>query len=91
MPCIRGESWQWQSLHFTVLWPPQAVSRAYNQHSCVIRMTDTHSKHSVLLSGDVTAMGEWLLARDGAQLQSEVMIVPHHAVKRRPPQSLLPK
>ena len=76
MPCIRGESWQWQSLHFTVLWPPQAVSRAYNPHSCVIRMTDTQSNHSVLLSGDVTAMGEWLLARDGAQLQSDVMIVP---------------
>ncbi|MGO4163079.1 DNA internalization-related competence protein ComEC/Rec2 [Vibrio paracholerae] len=81
MPCIRGESWQWQSLHFTVLWPPQAVSRAYNPHSCVIRMTDTQSNHSVLLSGDVTAMGEWLLARDGAQLQSDVMIVPHHGSK----------
>ncbi|HGF7525724.1 TPA: DNA internalization-related competence protein ComEC/Rec2 [Vibrio cholerae] len=81
MPCIRGESWQWQSLHFTVLWPPQAVSRAYNQHSCVIRMTDTQSNHSVLLSGDVTAMGEWLLARDGVQLQSDVMIVPHHGSK----------
>ncbi|ENM3823754.1 DNA internalization-related competence protein ComEC/Rec2 [Vibrio cholerae] len=81
MPCIRGESWQWQSLHFTVLWPPQAVSRAYNPHSCVIRMTDTQSNHSVLLSGDVTAMGEWLLARDGVQLQSDVMIVPHHGSK----------
>ncbi|WP_224217239.1 DNA internalization-related competence protein ComEC/Rec2 [Vibrio cholerae] len=81
MPCIRGESWQWQSLHFTVLWPPQAVSRAYNPHSCVIRMTDTQSNHSVLLSGDVTAMGELLLARDGVQLQSDVMIVPHHGSK----------
>ncbi|WP_254620458.1 DNA internalization-related competence protein ComEC/Rec2 [Vibrio cholerae] len=81
MPCIRGESWQWQFLHFTVLWPPQAVSRAYNPHSCVIRMTDTQSNHSVLLSGDVTAMGEWLLARDGVQLQSDVMIVPHHGSK----------
>lgn len=81
MPCIRGESWQWQSLHFTVLWPPQAVIRAYNPHSCVIRMTDTQSNYSVLLSGDVTAMGEWLLARDGVQLQSDVMIVPHHGSK----------
>ncbi len=81
MPCIRGESWQWQSFHFTVLWPPQAVIRAYNPHSCVIRMTDTQSNYSVLLSGDVTAMGEWLLARDGVQLQSDVMIVPHHGSK----------
>lgn len=81
VPCVRGESWQWQSLHFDVLWPPQLVSRAYNQHSCVIRMTDAQSNHSVLLSGDVTAMGEWLLARDGALLQSDVMIVPHHGSK----------
>lgn len=81
VPCVRGESWQWQSLHFDVLWPPQLVSRAYNQHSCVIRMTDAQSNHSVLLSGDVTAMGEWLLARDGVPLQSDVMIVPHHGSK----------
>ncbi|EEY98397.1 predicted hydrolase of the metallo-beta-lactamase superfamily [Vibrio sp. RC586] len=81
VPCIRGDSWQWQSLHFDVLWPPQLVSRAYNQHSCVIRITDTQSNHAVLLSGDVTAMGEWLLARDGVPLQSDVMIVPHHGSK----------
>ncbi|WP_176466010.1 DNA internalization-related competence protein ComEC/Rec2 [Vibrio metoecus] len=81
MPCMRGERWQWQSLDFQVLWPPRLVNRAYNQHSCVIRMTDLQSNHSVLLSGDVTAMGEWLLARGGALLSSEVMIVPHHGSK----------
>lgn len=81
MPCVRGENWQWQALHFEVLWPPKQVSRAYNQHSCVIRMSDSQSGYSVLLSGDVTAMGEWLLARDGVELQSDVMIVPHHGSK----------
>ncbi|WP_430472237.1 DNA internalization-related competence protein ComEC/Rec2 [Vibrio misgurnus] len=80
-PCVRGVSWQWQSLEFNVLWPPQRVSRAYNPHSCVIRVSDTQSQYSVLLSGDVTALGEWLLARDGVVLQSDVMLVPHHGSK----------
>ncbi|WP_165310835.1 DNA internalization-related competence protein ComEC/Rec2 [Vibrio ziniensis] len=76
--CIRGEAWEWQGLSFTVLWPPQRVVRAYNQHSCVIRIVDTQFGHSVLLSGDVTAVGEWLLTRDKAVVQSDVMLVPHH-------------
>ncbi|MGT0149153.1 hypothetical protein ACT691_03380 [Vibrio metschnikovii] len=40
------------------------VDRADNPHSCVVRMVDQQYGHSVLLTGDVTAMGEWLLSRD---------------------------
>ncbi|CAM3026142.1 DNA internalization-related competence protein ComEC/Rec2 [Vibrio diazotrophicus] len=81
LACVRGEEWQWQGLHFSVLWPPKRVERAFNQHSCVVRISDMKHAHSVLLSGDVTAVGEWLLARDNAMLQSDVMIVPHHGSK----------
>ncbi len=78
MPCIRGEKWQWQGLSFSVLWPPERVKRAYNQHSCVIRVEEAERGHSILLSGDVTAVGEWLLARGDIELKSDVMVVPHH-------------
>ncbi|NIY91587.1 DNA internalization-related competence protein ComEC/Rec2 [Vibrio diazotrophicus] len=81
LACVRGEEWQWQGLYFSVLWPPKRVDRAFNQHSCVVRVSDMKHTHSVLLSGDVTAVGEWLLARDNAILQSDVMIVPHHGSK----------
>ncbi|MFV0448462.1 MAG: DNA internalization-related competence protein ComEC/Rec2 [Vibrio sp.] len=81
IPCIRGNTWLWQDLHFFVLWPPKQVDRAYNQHSCVIRVFDNKYGHSVLLSGDVTAVGEWLLVRDSNPLQSDVMLVPHHGSK----------
>ncbi|WP_438886795.1 hypothetical protein, partial [Bacillus cereus group sp. Bce002] len=63
-PCIQGEFWQWQELTFEVVWPPRLVDRADNPHSCVVRMVDQQYGHSVLLTGDVTAIGEWLLSRD---------------------------
>lgn len=78
LPCVKGEHWQWQGLTFSVLWPPQMSQRAYNPHSCVIRITDAELGHSVLLTGDVDAVSEWLLIRESDTLQSEVMIVPHH-------------
>ena len=79
--CIRDRQWNWQGLSFTVLWPPKMVPRAYNQHSCVIRVQDLQYGHTVLLSGDVTAVGEWLLSRGEREIRSDVMLVPHHGSK----------
>ncbi|WP_281826570.1 DNA internalization-related competence protein ComEC/Rec2 [Vibrio nigripulchritudo] len=75
-PCIIGENWNWQGLKFEALWPPEIVNRAYNPHSCVIRVSD--GSHSVLLTGDIDAISEYLLANEGAKLKSDVIIVPHH-------------
>lgn len=77
-PCIQAESWSWQGLSFQVLWPPRLVKRADNPHSCVVRVMDDEYGHSILLTGDVTAVGEWLLSRDAEPLQSDILIVPHH-------------
>lgn len=75
-PCIQGVTWQWQQLQFAVLWPPKQVIRAYNPHSCVIKISDGIS--SVLLTGDITTISEWLLVRQPEQLQADVLLVPHH-------------
>lgn len=77
-PCVQGESWFWQGLTFTALWPPRLVSRAENPHSCVVRVEEPEYGHTLLLSGDVTAIGEWLLSREPTVLASDVMLVPHH-------------
>ncbi|WP_415668860.1 DNA internalization-related competence protein ComEC/Rec2 [Vibrio rarus] len=73
-PCIQGQFWWWQGLSFQMVWPPQQVRRAYNPHSCVIRISD--GQHSVLLTGDIDAVAEYQLAH--MSLQSDVVIVPHH-------------
>ncbi|MGO1298802.1 MAG: DNA internalization-related competence protein ComEC/Rec2, partial [Vibrio sp.] len=87
-PCIRGMNWWWGTLHFEALWPPKLVSRAYNQHSCVIRVRDMYG-HAVLLTGDVEAIGEWLLVRNQPDLTSQVMVVPHHGSATSSTQQLI--
>ncbi|MGB1320730.1 MAG: DNA internalization-related competence protein ComEC/Rec2 [Vibrio gallaecicus] len=77
-PCIQGESWLWNQVSFKVLWPPKLVNRAYNPQSCVVRLEDHDSGRSLLLTGDIEALSEWLLSRNPTLLKSDVMLVPHH-------------
>ncbi len=75
-PCVAGEKWHWNGLDFLALWPPKLVKRAYNPHSCVVRVSNDH--FSILLSGDIDAISELLLAKSNYNLQSDVLLVPHH-------------
>ncbi|PWI34947.1 DNA internalization-related competence protein ComEC/Rec2 [Vibrio albus] len=76
-PCIKGTHWYWRALRFEAVWPPKQVARAYNSHSCVVRVTD--GQFSILLTGDIEAVSEYLLAREGKdKLDSDIMLVPHH-------------
>ncbi|MCC4224387.1 DNA internalization-related competence protein ComEC/Rec2 [Vibrio campbellii] len=79
--CIAGERWYWQALYFEVLWPPKQVNRAYNPHSCVVRVVDKESDFKLLLTGDIEAVSEWILMREPNKLESDVMLVPHHGSK----------
>jgi competence protein ComEC len=79
--CTRGEHWKWQGLNIEVLWPPALVQRAYNPHSCVLRLTDPISTFSMLFTGDIETISEWILLREPEKLKSNVMLVPHHGSK----------
>lgn len=74
--CIKGQTWQWQQLNFEVVWPPKQVKRAYNPHSCVIRVSD--GQFNLLLTGDIDAISEIILIRDNPLSDIDVMTVPHH-------------
>lgn len=76
--CTIGQVWTWQDVVFEVLWPPERVERAYNPHSCVVRVSEPSSGFSMLLTGDIELVSEWLLSREGERLESDVMLVPHH-------------
>ncbi|HJU23300.1 MAG TPA: ComEC/Rec2 family competence protein, partial [Casimicrobiaceae bacterium] len=78
--CVAGMRWTWDGVAFEFVHPASAAyseaTRKTNDLSCVLRVTS--SGGSALLTGDVEAPSEGeMLARD-ANLQAEVLIVPHH-------------
>lgn len=79
LPCIDKKELEWNGLTLSIVWPPKLVKRAYNPHSCVIKVTDGTS--SVLLTGDIEAIGELLLAQQKERIRSDILLVPHHGSK----------
>jgi competence protein ComEC len=85
VPCQAGQRWQWDGVDFEVLHPlvpPSQLPPALgdNARSCVLKV---HAQgQRVLITGDLEAPQEaQLLAHDKAQLQSDVLFVPHHGSK----------
>ncbi len=76
--CLAGGKMTWQALQIEFIWPNNVVPRAYNPHSCVVRVTQSNSKRAILLTGDIDAVVEWILVRQPKLLRSDVLIVPHH-------------
>ncbi len=79
--CVKGDDWDWEGLDIQMLWPPKLVRRAYNPHSCVLKIGDPESGINVLLTGDIEAISEWILLREPEKLRSDLIIVPHHGSK----------
>jgi len=82
--CLAGQAWDWDGVRFDVLHPlPGDFAQAArpNALSCVLRVQAADGR-SLLLTGDIEAAQEAaLLARAGAALRSQVLLVPHHGSK----------
>lgn len=75
--CAAGEAWAWDGVMFRWLHPaPNAVYREDNDRSCVLSVAGAGG--SLLLTGDVAARVERLLAEAGRWPRSEVVVAPHH-------------
>lgn len=77
--CQRGERWTWKNLEFEVLFPEKRVLDPENKDSCVVRIFD--GKNALLLTGDLPKAQELWLVNSGSNLQSAVLVVPHHGSK----------
>lgn len=76
-PCVAGDAWQWDGVHFRYLHPPTHFPYLRNESSCVLRIEIAHG--AVLLAGDIGHVVEQgLVARLGNQLRADVLVVPHH-------------
>ena len=81
--CVAGQRWRWDGVEFAVLAPgADDYDRALrpNAMSCVLRVAG--GGRSVLLTGDIERDQEAaLVVAQGAALQSDVLVAPHHGSK----------
>lgn len=77
-PCVAGQQWRWDGVHFQLLNPPTATGDGSdNNRSCVLRIGAAGG--SVLLTGDIEAEAERrLVATYGDTLHSDILVAPHH-------------
>jgi competence protein ComEC len=76
-PCVTGEHWEWNGVHFRFLHPPPHFPYLKNDSSCVLRVEAAGA--SLLLPGDISETVEARLVREQRDaLPAEVLIVPHH-------------
>jgi competence protein ComEC len=86
--CERGQAWQWDGVHFAVLWPPVGENAAGNDSSCVLRIEA--GGRSLLLAGDIERVAESALLRaNAAALRSDWLLVPHHGSQTSSSESFL--
>ena len=86
--CKAGQHWQWDNIEFAMLSPGTESLDTENNNSCVLKITGQF--FSFLLTGDIEQPAEnWLVAQYGHQLNSSVMIAPHHGSKTSSSQRFL--
>lgn len=77
LPCVRGETWQWQGLYFSAHWPLKGHQDKGNNHSCVVKVDD--GERSILLTGDIESQAEQkMLSHYWQNVQATLIQVPHH-------------
>jgi competence protein ComEC len=76
--CVAGERWEWDSVRFEMLHPPQDLrARKTNAVSCVLAIEVAGKR--MLLTSDIEAEQEAsLLAERPASLKVDVVTMPHH-------------
>jgi competence protein ComEC len=75
-PCMRGQRWDWDGVHFEVLYPEMGNPLTGNDASCVLRVSGQGG--STLFAGDIMQRGEKRLLALEPALRSDLLIAPHH-------------
>ncbi len=74
--CRAGQSWEWDGVHFDMLYPVKPEPYLGNNSSCVLRITV--GDQAVLLAGDIERTAEIGLLVSGKLEPLAILLVPHH-------------
>lgn len=77
--CLRGQHWQWDGVSFQFLYPSTTTLGLGNNSSCVLKIST--NQQQILLTGDIESRAERTLLKHPAELNSTVIVVPHHGSK----------
>ncbi|MDX1901947.1 MAG: DNA internalization-related competence protein ComEC/Rec2 [Gammaproteobacteria bacterium] len=80
LPCLRGDVWDWDGVHFAFLSPLQDETQQGNDRSCVLKVT-TRDHKSILLTGDIEKKTENFLLAQEENISADILIAPHHGSK----------
>ena len=86
--CREGQGWEWEGVHFEMLYPFKVARYQGNNSSCVMKITV--GKGSVLLTGDIEKPVEaQLVEREAAILHATILVAPHHGSRTSSSQAFL--
>lgn len=77
--CKAGQQWRQGDARFTIVSPDSDTPKGSNNLSCVLKIT--HQGISFLITGDIEKQVERYLVKQGAELQADIMLVPHQGSK----------
>lgn len=78
--CIRNQSWEWDGVKFSFLYPTMENLGLNNDSSCVLKVVA--GQNSVLLTGDIEKLAEkYLVENEFINLKSDILVAPHHGSK----------
>lgn len=77
--CLAGDSWQWDGVTFTIVYPAPANLNLGNDSSCALLIDNGHKR--LLLTGDIEKKAELNLLRLGHHINADVITSPHHGSK----------
>ncbi len=77
--CQVGQSWEWDQINFSILSPFQNIFSSKNNNSCVLKVAT--KQQAILLTGDIEYEAEEWLVNNVQDLESEILIAPHHGSK----------
>lgn len=78
--CLAGQSWVWDGVRFSFLYPTIDTLNLGNDSSCVLRIDN--GVHRILLTGDIEKYAEnRLLSQKEYHLGATILVAPHHGSK----------
>lgn len=78
--CKAGDTWQWDGVYFTFLYPDKTHLQQGNNSSCVLRIDN--GKNQILLTGDIEKKAEDIMvAHYQESILATIMVAPHHGSK----------